>query len=265
MMRLLTFEDDVRITLSEWLPSEIPSYAILSHTWGPNTEEVTFDDVLKGKAIEKRGYRKIEFCGRRAASDGLRHFWVDTCCINKSDSTELSDAINSMFRWYRDAARCYVFLTDVSTVSELGRSRWFTRGWTLQELIAPKIVEFFSFTGGRLGDKGSLENQIHDVTKIKIPALRGAPLSDFPVHIRMSWAHGRQTTKKEDAAYCLLGIFDVFMPLIYGEGVVNARIRLSEEIERRSGLSHHTPAKGKSYLMSKTIYLPSMFMLINER
>lgn len=244
-MRLLKLEDDDSISLSEWPSSKIPPYAILSHTWGESSDEVSFKDILKGTATRKKGYRKIEFCGKQAASDGLRYFWVDTCCINKSDNSELTESINSMFRWYRGAARCYVFLSDVLDESTLGQSRWFTRGWTLQELIAPKLVEFFSSEGKRLGDKESLENRIHDITRIKIPALRGASLSDFPIHERMNWSSGRETTKDEDIAYCLLGIFDVYIPLIYGEGRANAKSRLLEAIEKRSGIPSNPAAESK--------------------
>src|SRR5436189_404821 len=149
----------------------IPPYAILSHTWGADSTEVTFEDLTNGTGKDKPGYEKIRFCGERAGQDDLEYFWVDTCCINKADFTELSEAINSMFRWYRNAAKCYVYLSDVSVgecdpnskvfpwESAFQASRWFTRGWTLQELLAPKLVEFFSHEGKRLGDKRSLERQ----------------------------------------------------------------------------------------------------------
>jgi len=151
-----------------------------------------------------------------------------------------------MFRWYRDATKCYVYLSDVSTgkhsrSSELlwepafRQSRWFTRGWTLQELLAPRTVEFFSRDGKRLGNKSSLEQQIHEVTGIAIQALQGGVLSEFSVDERRSWAAKRQTTIEEDQTYCLLGIFDVYLPLIYGEGKEHAFRRLQDEIDRRSG------------------------------
>uniref|UniRef100_A0A0B7KPX0 Heterokaryon incompatibility domain-containing protein n=1 Tax=Bionectria ochroleuca TaxID=29856 RepID=A0A0B7KPX0_BIOOC len=186
--------------------------------------------------------------------DGLQYFWIDTCCIDKSNHTELHEAINSMFRWYQNADRCYVFLADVttpnpdtgssdslksshhkeqnsdkpetspsSTQPTLRRSRWFTHGWTLQELVAPASVEFFTKQGHWLGDKASLEQQIHQKTVFSILALRGAHLSEFD---------GRQTAREEDWTYCLLGIFDVFMPLIYGEGKSNAVRRLRKKTEK---------------------------------
>jgi hypothetical protein len=197
------------------------------------------------------GYRKIQFCGEQARLDGLPYFWVDTCCIDKSSSAELQEAINSMFRWYQNAAKCYVYLSDVSTrkrkasdrsseytwESAFLGSRWFTRGWTLQELLAPRSVEFFSQEGKRLGDKRTLERQVRERTGITVSALQGTPLSQFGVDERLSWAENRQTTCEEDKAYSLLGIFNVYMPLIYGEGRDNALARLQEEIDK--------PFKGK--------------------
>ncbi|PVH96207.1 hypothetical protein DM02DRAFT_570024, partial [Periconia macrospinosa] len=113
-MRLLVLNDSSEISLTGELLGEIPRYAILSHTWGPATEEVNFKDMTDGTGIKKPGYDKIRFCGEQAKRDGLHYFWVDTCCIDKSNSTELSEAINSMFRWYQAAAKCYVYLADVS-------------------------------------------------------------------------------------------------------------------------------------------------------
>jgi len=245
-MRLLYLDNHGTPRLTEPLVGKIPHpYAILSHTWRLDGGEITFKDILDGTAKSKAGYDKIRFCGEKAASHDLQYFWVDTCCIDKSSSAELHEAINSMFRWYRDAARCYVYLSDVSVSGyDLNSqnyqfpwepaflaSRWFTRGWTLQELLAPGLVEFFSREGKRLGDKSSLERQIHEITGIAIPALRGSPPSQFGVDERFKWAENRQTTHEEDWAYSLLGIFGIFMPLIYGEGRENAVIRLRKEID----------------------------------
>jgi hypothetical protein len=223
-----------------------PPYAILSHTWTEN-QEVTYDELMKGTGTDKDGYAKIRFCGERAAADGLEYFWVDTCCINKATSDELSTAINSMFRWYQRAAKCYVLLTDVSVPGEVisteisdilwkqafQRSRWFTRGWTLQELLAPASVEFFSRDGKWLGNKMSLEQEINRVTSIPVEALRGHSLTEFSIEERMSWSAKRTTTIKEDRVYCLLGISGVFLALIYGEGEEHAALRLKEEIQKR--------------------------------
>ncbi|KAI9859110.1 MAG: hypothetical protein M1813_007066 [Trichoglossum hirsutum] len=243
-MRLLRLEDDGQFSLVEFVGENIPCYAVLSHTWGSDDEEVTFNDLVNGAGKSKAGYRKIRFCGKQAANDGLQFFWVDTCCIDKSSSAEVSEAINSMFRWYQDAARCYVYLSDVSVNTSDGddefsrrwkpafkKSRWFTRGWTLQELIAPASVEFFSEEKQRLGNKQSLEQTLHETTGIAIEALRGSPLSYFSVDERMSWAAKRQTKREEDEAYSLLGIFDIHMPLIYGEGREKAFVRLQKEIK----------------------------------
>jgi len=254
-MRLLQCGDDGRLSLTKDLVGDnIPRYAILSHTWGSDTEEVTLKDFVGGTAMGKPGYKKITFCAEQALRNGLQYFWVDTCCIDKSNKAELDEAINSMFRWYHDADLCYAYLSDVSTRGSspnnaqpksswepaFRASRWFTRGWTLQELLAPALVEFFSREGTRLGDKGSLKQQIHEITGIPILALQGTPLSQFLVEERFSWIKTRQTTRAEDIAYCLLGIFGVFIPLIYGEGSENAMRRLTKEINdtsRRQGMS----------------------------
>jgi hypothetical protein len=202
-MRLLQYNNRGDFSLTEFFESNIPKYAILSHRWGP--EEVTLADLKNGNGKKMAGYGKIQFCGEQAERDGLQYFWVDTCCIDKSNSTELAEAINSMFRWYQKAARCYVYLSDVSTrkrkasdtatectwESAFRDSEWFTRGWTLQELLAPRSVEFFSRNRERLGDKGTLKRQIQEITAIPISALEGALLSQFSVEERLSWAEDR--------------------------------------------------------------------------
>ncbi|KAH6974983.1 heterokaryon incompatibility protein-domain-containing protein [Ilyonectria sp. MPI-CAGE-AT-0026] len=244
-MRLLELQNSGEFSLTKDLIDNIPPYAILSHTWGADIEEVSFQDLAEGTGKSKLGYEKIRFCGNQARLDGLLYIWVDTCCIDKSNNTELSEAINSMFHWYHNAAKCYVYLSDVSRPAldanekcnqppwerALQKSRWFTRGWTLQELIAPTAVEFFSKEGQKLGDKRSLERRIHEITGIPVKALQRSPLSDFSVAERMSWTEKRETTRKEDKAYSLLGIFDLHMPLIYGEGRESAFKRLRKEIQ----------------------------------
>jgi ankyrin repeat protein len=248
-MRLLRLDDDDSFSLVEYLGSDaVPAYAILSHTWGSDHEEVTFRDLIElaTTAKAKAGYRKITFCASRAARDGLRYFWVDTCCINKSDAAELQEAINSMFRWYQNATRCYVYLSDVSKEPstsddrsqrwkpEFRQSRWFTRGWTLQELIAPKSVELFSIEGTLLGNKHSLEQTIQEITGIAVHAIRGDSLSQFSEEEILSWVVERQTKRKEDIVYCLFGFFGIFMPLLYGEGRQNALKRLQEQTRKKS-------------------------------
>ncbi|KAH9205195.1 NACHT domain-containing protein, partial [Leptodontidium sp. 2 PMI_412] len=239
-MRLLYCNGDGGFSLAEFFKSAVPKYAILSHTWGE--EEVTLADLQDGTGTTKAGYEKIRFCAQQATRDSLRYFWIDTCCIDKSNSAELAKAINSMFRWYRMSTKCYVYLSDVSRTavntdvlaweSAFRKSRWFTRGWTLQELIAPTSVEFFSREAKRIGSKSSLEQQIHEITGISISALQGARLSQFDDKDRFSWVEHRQTKVEEDKAYSLLGIFDVQMPVRYGEGMANAFQRLEKEIDK---------------------------------
>ncbi|KAI0188625.1 HET domain-containing protein [Xylaria flabelliformis] len=219
-MRLLSRDDTGLLSLEEYLPSATnPPYAILSHTWGP--DEVTYEDITSRTYLHKYGYRKIRFCAEQAERDRLRHFWVDTCCINKSSSAELSESINSMFSWYRNASKCYAYLEDVSGPSSLPRdrdqdksqnwrlqfqrSRWFTRAWTLQELIAPATVEFFSGTGKKLGNKASLESLICEVSGIPARVLRGSRLHHYTTTEKMAWAETREATKPEDKAYSLPG------------------------------------------------------------
>ncbi|KAK6066938.1 Vegetative incompatibility protein HET-E-1-like protein 7 [Seiridium cupressi] len=247
-MRLLQFGADGDLTFTKEFLHDTPPYAILSHTWetGPNNE-VTFQDIQENRGKGKPGHRKILFCGQQAQRDGLEYFWVDTCCIDKTSSAELTEAINSMFRWYQNAQKCYVYLADVpygdhqadkparSTWKPAFRqSRWFSRGWTLQELIAPAIVEFFSASQQLLGDKKSLSQTIHEITNIPIRALQGNSLQRFTTEERISWSRTRTTSRREDMVYSLLGLLSIFMPIIYGEGEKEAFERLRSEIARRS-------------------------------
>jgi hypothetical protein len=242
-MRLLERKGTGDISLVDFADDSIPRYAILSHTWGADHEEVTYRDFSDGTDKTKSGYKKIQFCADQVVRDGLRYFWVDTCCIDKSSSAELSEAINSMFAWYRSATKCYAYLSDVSAQGftksipsqetqavDFQQSKWFTRGWTLQELIAPESVDFFSVEGQRLGDKRSMVHELHSITGISVKILLGGPLHELSVEERMAWGRKRKTKRKEDAAYSLLGIFDVHMPLIYGEGKKKAFARLEKEI-----------------------------------
>ena len=245
LIRLLQRKPDGEIVFREPTGGDVPAYAILSHTWGK--EEVIFQDMEAGvdmsKTMSKAGWRKIQFCAKQVAADGLQHFWVDTCCIDKKNAVEVGAAINSMFRWYQNTARCYVYLSDVSKSDTKAddemvweeafrRSRWFTRGWTLQELIAPRLVDFFSLEGERLGSKLSLESMIHEITGIAKNALRGDTLSNFSIKERRSWAERRNTTVEEDGAYCLIGVFDVSIVPNYGERRDQAFRRLEEQIHK---------------------------------
>ncbi|KAK3369426.1 heterokaryon incompatibility protein-domain-containing protein [Lasiosphaeria ovina] len=220
-------------------------YAILSHTW--TDEEVSFQEFTSDHPpVHKIGYQKIaKSCelARSAKPEQFRYIWVDTCCIDKSSSAELSESINSMFEWYRKSAVCYVYLADVTAVDwslaeDRKRSRWFSRGWTLQELIAPGHVLFCNTDWVLLGTRTELAEDLSRNTSIDFRLLHmlglghwlriKSSLGHVSVARRMSWAAGRQTTRLEDVAYCLMGLFGVHMPLLYGEGS-RAFLRLQEE------------------------------------
>jgi hypothetical protein len=232
-MRLLYDDGTGSFSLAQFYGDEIPPYAILSHTWGADEDEVTYQDVMKRRGLQKPGYKKLQFCARQAATHQLRYFWVDTCCINKWSDQELSESINSMFRWYQQAVRCYIYLSDFMGTDWQGllRSRWFTRGWTLQELLAAKQADFYDSNGLWYGSKTALGGWINQATGIPEEAITGQPLDTFSVEDRLSWAQHRHTKREEDSAYSLLGIFDVSMPLVYGEGRDKAYYRLLKEIE----------------------------------
>jgi hypothetical protein len=233
-MRLLHAKS---IRLRSFEENAIPPYSILSHTW--EDEEVSFLDIQGPDAASKAGYTKIRYACQDALQRDLEYVWVDTCCIDKSSSAELSEAINSMFRWYANAAVCYAYLADVSagldwSESAFNSSRWWSRGWTLQELLAPADVLFFSRDGQLLGKKRQLSTRISDITGIGEGFItREIGLKEASIAKRMSWASRRKTTRPEDLAYCLLGIFGINMPLIYGEGN-KAFGRLQEEIMKGS-------------------------------
>ncbi|KAK1533393.1 hypothetical protein CPAR01_10101 [Colletotrichum paranaense] len=235
--------------LEEFIGRDIPPYAILSHTWGK--DEVTFQDMkdprflVREQTIRKAGFVKIAKACGLAQQQELQYAWVDTCCIDKSSSAELTEAINSMFKWYQRAAICYAWLSDLDPSADidsdfdgsgdLGQCRWFTRGWTLQELIAPKEVEFYDRDWNLVGCKSGLVDQLHAITAIAKDVLgnRHRALLHTCVAEKMSWAAGRETTRVEDAAYCLMGIFGINMPLFYGEEE-KAFQRLQNEILRES-------------------------------
>lgn len=226
----------------EMFNSRPPEYVILSHRW--REEEILFQDIEGGKDISARkGYTKFLDSCRRASSDGFDYIWIDTCCIDKSSSAELSEAINSMYQWYKNSALCYAYLDDVDDpavacdrawASTLVRSEWFTRGWTLQELIAPRHVQLYTRDWQLVGSKVTLAHALKIVTGIPIPVLcRGLSSSRLSIAQIMSWAANRVTTRVEDQAYSLMGLFGVFMPVLYGEGK-HAFRRLQLEIMRTS-------------------------------
>ena len=234
-------------------PSGKTTYAILSHCWAHPQEEVHFKDMQNLPAMDRAqreklqlrsGFQKILRCCQQARKDQLERVWVDTCCINKESSAELSEAINSMFRWYENSDRCYAYLHDVDDtifpskrgagVESRVSSKWFTRGWTLQELIAPRDVHFFNKHWTPIGDKRSHASHLERLTRVPVRILRNGIFSHRPsVAQIMSWAADRVTTREEDRAYSLLGLFDVYLPMLYGEGK-NAFRRLQLEIIRMS-------------------------------
>jgi hypothetical protein len=248
--------DTTAITMREFYGKYVPAYAILSHTW--DEEEVTFQDFLedRNRLQQLRGYKKIISCCRLASDDGYQYLWVDTCCINKNSSAKLSEAINSMYEWYHYAGICYAYLGDMDDAveiaanarsmleegptmsadeimkeSRLASSRWFSRGWTLQELLATSHVRFYSRDWQYVGSKFGLRHIISSITSIRPEILASGDLRGCSIAEKFSWASYRKTTRVEDSSYCLLGLFNVNMPLLYGEGE-RAFIRLQEEIIR---------------------------------
>ncbi|KAK3997615.1 heterokaryon incompatibility protein-domain-containing protein [Cladorrhinum sp. PSN332] len=250
-MRLI---NTATLQLDEFV-GEIPEYAIVSHTWGDR--EVTFQEFYTPEGRQEPSYAKIQLSARQARADGFKYVWIDTCCIDKTSSAELSEAINSMMVWYEKSQVCYAYLADVpATFSKdaqeaaFRRSKWFTRGWTLQELIAPPQLVFFDCAWNAMytrHHKASLVSQITQIDhtflvdfQYRLPA--GVPAHEYSLRSaldlasvaqRMSWMSRRQTTRIEDMAYCLLGVFGINMPLIYGEGT-RAFLRLQEEIMKYS-------------------------------
>ncbi|KAH6721842.1 heterokaryon incompatibility protein-domain-containing protein [Leptodontidium sp. MPI-SDFR-AT-0119] len=221
---------------------QIPPYAILSHRWGADEISLQEMQTPTPSLTSKLGYQKVVKCSAVAASFGFEYIWIDTCCIDKTNNVELTEAINSMFNYYRDADVCYAYLADVPSDDDASaegsgfrRSSWFTRGWTLQELIAPENVVFYGGDWRDIGTKSSLEKLIAEITLISPYALNGygGLSSKFSVAQKMAWASNRQTERIEDMAYCLMGLFGVNMPLIYGEGQ-NAFKRLQLELLKES-------------------------------
>ncbi|KAH9910331.1 heterokaryon incompatibility protein-domain-containing protein [Epithele typhae] len=240
-----------------------PKYAILSHVWRL-PEEGGEDSFQLVEAYAKKCDRKHlinrgtatprDFLSDKvrrfligAAEAGLDFAWCDTCCIDKTSSAELSEAINSMFEYYARAHVCVAYLADVAPVkgreyygdqiidsssARIPSSKWFHRGWTLQELLAPQVVVFLASDWSRIGTKCDLAEFRFMTSVLPASILRcEQDLSDISVSVRLSWASQRQTTRWEDQAYCLFGLFGINMPTLYGEGG-NAFYRLQEEILR---------------------------------
>jgi hypothetical protein len=258
MIRLLHAKD---LRFDKFFDDNCPDYVILSHRWLSLREELTYRDMLDGRKRESRGYAKIiGFC-EKALSHNYEWVWIDTCCIDKSSSAELTETVNRMYDWYRNAEECYVYLHDVTwddtddsfastslfdlleeqpralgtpAFRQLFRSSdWHTRGWTLQELLAPSFVIFYDQNWHRIGRKETLAVDIASATGIDIKYLLGCSLHEANVATKLSWAASRRCTRNEDSSYCLLGIFDVNMPIIYGEGN-NSFLRLQQEIWKKT-------------------------------
>ncbi|KAH8588953.1 heterokaryon incompatibility protein-domain-containing protein [Bisporella sp. PMI_857] len=234
-MRLLNTET---FEVEEFIDNSGLKYAILSHTWGK--DEISFQNIQALKAAEKRttGFSKIVNASNVAKSHGYSYIWIDTCCIDKHSSAELSEAINSMYRYYKESCVCYVYFADFfgdklgvtkAEKQALRSTRWFSRGWTLQELIAPSKVEFYSADWKFLGTKKDIQYLLSDITGIDLLVLNGGDPMKVSVARKMSWAAKRETTRIEDTAYCLMGLFNVHMPLLYGEGT-KSFFRLQNEI-----------------------------------
>ncbi|KAF4544070.1 uncharacterized protein LTHEOB_6736 [Lasiodiplodia theobromae] len=214
-------------------------YAILSHRWGNPKDEVLFADFKDGTAASKKAYPKIHGCCTKALEDGISQVWVDTCCIDHDSSAELSE-ISAMYSYYASASVCYAYLEDVESGedpnaqdSSFRKSLWFTRGWTLQELIAPPTVVFFAKDWVEIGTKASLADTVESITGIERKFFLGTPPFSASISKRMSWAARRETSRTEDRAYCIMGLFNVFMPIMYGERE-NAFLRLQQEILKKS-------------------------------
>jgi hypothetical protein len=249
----------------EFFDDEIPRYAILSHRWGP--DEVSYQSLQSAireveaggePKLSGGGFLKIQNCRQQAGMGQYEWVWIDTCCIQKESSAELSEAINSMYRWYCNAKTCYVYLADVQEISappfrdgelqdeglmlkiareraleDFKKSEWFSRGWTLQELLAPVSTVFYDASWKLFNTRDNLAEVIHAITGIDPDLLRGGGrlvrIALTSAARKMSWLASRTTSRVEDMAYCMLGLFDVNMPLLYGEGS-KAFLRLQLEI-----------------------------------
>ncbi|KAF2636030.1 HET-domain-containing protein [Massarina eburnea CBS 473.64] len=257
-MRLINCET---MRFKEFIGDNIPEYGILSHTW--DSKEVSYQDYVALQDLtglsnhSTPAIEKILGTCAEAKKDSLKYVWIDSCCINKESSAELTEAINSMYKWYKKSKRCYVYLSDfkldvenpdhrrntgkyeltATEVAELTKCRWFRRGWTLQELLAPEDIIFFNHNWKCFGSKHNLETYLSSITRIPCFVLvhsNSNRIYRYSIAQRMSWAAKRITTRGEDMAYCLFGIFDVNLPLLYGEGLQKAFIRLQEAIIKKS-------------------------------
>nr|OQO30890.1 hypothetical protein B0A51_03173 [Rachicladosporium sp. CCFEE 5018] len=240
--------------------SQAPQYAVLSHTW--RDEEVIFQDIRDPESARtKQGWRKIQYTCEQTRKDDLEYCWVDTCCINKESSAELSESINSMYGIYGGAAICYIYLDDITenlqltdlmdsnlvflnimgarkARSQVELASASDTALTTQELIAPPDAHFYNQTWKPIARRHDIVSLVSSRTGIDLSVLqRTADPLDMSIAKRLSWAASRQATREEDVAYSLLGLLDVDLPLLYGEGS-RAFMRLQEELLRtKSDLS----------------------------
>ena len=242
MIRLLHVES---LTLQQFKDDNCPPYVILSHRWAEDpSDEVVYDDMANFHELRQsrlwkkaRSAAKIVGACQKVIEEKIHYLWLDTVCIKQDNLMELSTAINSMYRLYSNAELCLAYLSDYPTaeVQTFCQSDWFNRGWTLQELVAPAVVKFFDKDWGSIGDRRQLSEELTHRTRVAEVILLGfISVKSASISRRMSWMAGRKTSVPEDTAYCLLGIFGVNMPLIYGEGKERAFLRLQEEIMRYS-------------------------------
>ncbi|KAF2669743.1 hypothetical protein BT63DRAFT_425417 [Microthyrium microscopicum] len=230
---------------------EAPPYGILSHTWAHPSTELTFEDLhSRGHAAfskKKESYQKLIGCCSVAQKHGLQWVWLDNCCIDKSDHAQLSYAVSSIFQWYQRAEICITYLSDVHAMKDFHRARWFTRGWTLQELLAPTRLVFFNRHWEPLGTRQALASLISHITTIHPEYLmRSWSPSTNSLRLLYDAVLTRQTTKPEDQAYCLLGLLGIYMEVDYGEGLNSAFERLYATVEQYSGRIPST-ADGHEY------------------
>ncbi|KAF9476753.1 hypothetical protein BDN70DRAFT_914380 [Pholiota conissans] len=219
--------------------NNVKRYAILSHTWSRSRSgEVSYDDWHKGRIdLTHSRYKKlVQFCRAALKDHGMNLAWMDTVCIDKSSSSELDESIRSMYKWYKNSSMCIAYLAESDMLSNMAKDSWFTRGWTLQELLAPRELKFYGRTWNMLtmspNDKGDndIQKQVQKATSITKEEIENSDLQNIRISRKMQWAAYRQVTRSEDAAYSLMGLFQVSISTAYGEGGQHAFTRLIKEI-----------------------------------
>ncbi|KAH7911574.1 heterokaryon incompatibility protein-domain-containing protein, partial [Hygrophoropsis aurantiaca] len=241
--------DKIRGRIVDRMVEEKTRFAILSHTWGK--DEPSYKDLKKYRNLVGQGYEKLKkFCEVAYKEYGVEFAWADTVCIDKTSSAELDESIRSMFKWYESAYICIAYLAETTSLDDMPADRWFTRGWTLQELLAPRRMKFYAGDWAPLTSMpnekgydrlqplekadpacGSILNAVHQATTISMRQIHDfRPRVDKDIAMRMSWVAKRDTTRGEDTAYCMMGIFGVSISIAYGEGPQHAFFRLFKAI-----------------------------------